>query len=266
MTASTAPPMGGTNGNPAFDKPEVRQALATPSAESTMTVGGVVVKTAVFLVLLLAAGAYGWNATADPGTADAAGGYGNVTVTIPGGFWLASLGALFVGIFTSLNPRMAMVGGAIYALLEGYLLGSISAMFETQTQGIVSAAVLATLGVFLAALVLYLTRIIRPTARMAFGVTAAIGGLCLFYLAVWVLSIFDVAFLYSDEFRTVGIVVTLVAIVLAALSLTLNFAAIEGGVATGAPSWLEWYSAYGLMVTLIWLYLLLLRLLASSQR
>ena len=165
-----------------------------------------------------------------------------------------------------MNPQSAKVTGIIYALLEGFVLGSISAMFDAQTEGIVGAAIVATVCVFIAALFLYVTRIIRPTAKMAFGVAAGIGGLCLLYFFVWILAIFNVDWLYSDQFRTIGIVVTVIAIILAALSLTLNFAAIEGGVQVGAPKWLEWYSAYGLMVTLIWLYLMLLRLLAVLNR
>ncbi|MDY7104736.1 MAG: Bax inhibitor-1/YccA family protein [Actinomycetota bacterium] len=261
MTATMVPSGGG---NPAFDKPEIQRALASPdSAAAPMTVAGVFVKTVLFLVALVIAGAYGWNATVDPGTAtDAVGGYGNTTVTIPGGFWLASFVAFGVGIYTSVNPRHAMVTGFVYALLQGYILGSVSAMFDTQTEGIVSAAVLGTVCVLAVSLFLYASRVIRPTAKMAFGVSAGIGGLCLLYFLVWMLSIFDVDFLYSDQFRSIGIVVTIAAIVLAALSLTLNFAAIEAGVASGAPAWLEWYSAYGLMLTLIWLYLTILRLLA----
>ncbi len=253
-------------GNPAFDREEVQTALHTPATDASMSVGGVFAKTLLFLVVLVAAGLYGWNATVDPVTPDAAGGYATTTVTVPGGFWLASLLAFGVGIYVSLNPRRAAVPGFVYALLEGYLLGAISAMFDSQTDGIVAAAILGTVCVFVVALLLYVTRIIRPTAKMAFGVSAGIGGLCLLYMLVWMLSIFDVGFLYSDQFRTVGLVVTFIAIVLAALSLTLNFAAIEGGVERGAPKWLEWYSAYGLMLTLIWLYLLILRLLAVSNR
>ena len=108
------------------------------------------------------------------------------------------------------------MSGLIYAALEGYLLGAISAMFDTQTDGIVAAAILGTVCVFLVALLLYVTRIVRPTAKMAFGVSAGLGGLRLLYLLVWVLSIFDVGFLYSEQFRTVGIAVTLIAVVLAA--------------------------------------------------
>ena len=101
---------------------------------------------------------------------------------------------------------------------------------------------------------------------MAFGVTAALGGLCLLYLIVGVASIFDWGWLYSEQFQTVGVIISLLSVVLAALSLTLDFASVEAGVTAGAPKFMEWYSAYGLMVTLVWLYITLLRLLAWMAR
>ena len=153
-----------------------------------------------------------------------------------------------------------------YALLEGYCLGAISAAFNAQTEGIVGAAVLGTVGVFVVALFLYVTRIVRPDP--AHGVRSRGGArrLMLFYSFIWLLSIFDASFLYSDDFRTVGIIVSLLAIVLAALSLTLDFGSIEAGVDAGAPKFMEWYAAYGLMVTLVWLYITILRLLALLAR
>ena len=122
------------------------------------------------------------------------------------------------------------------------------------------------MSVFVAALFLYVTRIVRPTQRMAFAVSAGLGGLILLYLFVSLVSIFNWEWLYSDQFRTIGIVVSLVAIVLAALSLVLDFGTIEAGVDAGAPKYMEWYCAYGLMVTLIWLYITVLRLLALVMR
>ena len=118
------------------------------------------------------------------------------------------------------------------------------------------------MSVFVVALFLYVTRIVRPTQRMAFAVTAGLGGLILLYLFVSLVSIFNWTWLYSDQFRAVGIVVSLIVIVLAALSLTLDFGTIEAGVEAGAPKYMEWYCGYGLMVTLIWLYITMLRLLA----
>ena len=123
----------------------------------------------------------------------------------------------------------------LYALCEGFCLGAISASFDAQTEGIVGAAVLSTVCVFVVALFLYVTRIVKPTQKMAFAVVAGIGGLALLYFFVFVLSIFNWGWLYSDSFRTVGIVVTLIAIVLAALSLVLDFGTIEAGVQAERP-------------------------------
>jgi len=255
------------SGNPAFSERVVDEYLSGgDGAPKTMRVSGTAAKTLFLLLVLIAGGAYGWASATQSVGADVGSGYANTTVTIPGGFWLASFAALFVGIFVALNPRRAAIGGIIYALLEGYLLGAISAAFDAQTEGIVGAAVLATVCVFMAALFLYLTRIIRPTAKMAFGVAAGIGGLILVSIFVSIVAIFDWQWLYSDQFRTIGLIVGGLAIILAALSLTLDFASIEGGVEAGAPRFMEWYCGYGLMVTLIWLYISILRVLALLAR
>ncbi len=253
------------SGNPALSEKFVDTYLVE-AAPRPMTVAGVSFKTLVLLAVLVAGGAWGWASAVQPTGVDAGSGYANTTVTIPGGFWLASFAAFFLGIFISVQPRRAALLGVLYAVCEGFCLGAISAAFDAQTEGIVGAAVLSTVCVFVVALLLYVTRIVRPTQRMAFAVIAGMGGLILLYTFVWVLSIFDWAWLYSDSFRTVGIAVTLVAIVLAALSLVLDFGTIEAGVEAEAPKQLEWYLAFSLMVTLVWLYITILRLLALLSR
>ncbi len=252
-------------GNPALGS-KAASALFAETAPRCMTVGGTSFKTLFLLLVLIGGGAWGWASATTPVAADLGGGYGNTTVTIPGGFWLASLGAFFVAIFLAVNPRRAALLGVVYAVLQGFCLGAISAAFDAQTDGIVAAAILSTVAVFIVALLLYVTRIVKPTQKLAFGVIVGLGGLSLLYLFVWVLSIFNWGFLYSDHFRTVGIVVTVIAVVLAALSLTLDFGFIEACVEGDAPKFMEWYAAYGLMVTLIWLYVSLLRLLALLAR
>ena len=255
----------GRSGNPALGEKfeEATRAVSTPG---TMSVAGTTFTTAFLLIILLVGGAWGWASAVEPTGVDLGSGYANTTVTIPGGFWVASFGAFLLGIYIIVNPARAALPAMLYALAEGFVLGAISAMFDAQTEGIVGAAILATICVFLASLFMYVTRLVRPTQRMAFGVAAGIGGLCLLYLFVAVLSIFDWTWLYSDQFQTIGIVVNLIAVVLAALSFTLDFAAIEAGVAAGAPKRLQWYAAYGLLVTLVWLYITLLRLLALLAR
>ena len=231
-----------------------------------MTVAGVSMKTLILLVVLIAGGAWGWASATEPVGVDLGGGYANTTVTLPGGFWLASFGAFLLGIFIAVQPRRAALLGALYAVCEGFCLGAISAAFDAQTDGIVGAAVLSTMCVFVVALLLYMTRIIKPTRKLAFAVIAGMGGLALLYIFVFILSIFDWGWLYSDSFRSVGLIVTILAIVLAALSLVLDFGTIEAGVQAGAPKEFEWYLAFGLMVTLVWLYISILKLLAILSR
>lgn len=254
------------SGNPAFTDAVVEHHLLAPSKGRTMSVGGVGLKTLLLLVLVVVGGSWGWAAATTDVPPELGSGYGDTTVVIPGGFWLASLGAFFVGLFVSVAPARAALLGPIYALLQGFCLGAISAAFDAQTDGIVGAAVVSTVCVFLVALVLYLTGLVRPTQQLAFAVIAGMGGLALLYLFVAVLSIFDWGWRYSDQFRTMGIIVTLIAVVLAALTLVLDFGTIDRGVRAGASKELEWYSAFGLMVTLIWLYVTLLRLLALLSR
>lgn len=264
MSATTTAPQLHT-GNPALSEKFVA-AHMTARATRSMSVAGVSIKTIVLLAALVGGGAWGWASAVQPVAVDLGQGYANTTVTIPGGFWLASFGAFLLGIMVIVNPRRAALFGVLYALCEGFCLGAISAMFDAQTEGIVGAAILSTACVFAVSLVLYMTRIIKPTQKLAFAVVAGIGGLCMLYFFVFVLSIFNWTWLYSESFRSVGIVVTVIAIVLAALSLVLDFGTIEAGVQAGAPKELEWYCAFGLMVTLVWLYISILKLLALLSR
>ncbi len=265
MTAVTT----SATSNPAFKTEIVDQYLVGSPVQAdakTMTVGGTTIKTFVLLVFVVIGGAYGWAVATEPVGVDLGQGYGNTTVTIPGGFWLVSLLAFFLGIWITLQPKRAAVGGIIYSLLQGYLLGVISAAFDAQTDGIVGAAILATVCVFLVSLVAYATGLVKPTQKMAFILVSAMGGLMLLYLFVSIMAIFDWSWLYSEQFRTMGIVVTTLSIGLAALSLVLDFATIDAGVEAGAPKYMEWYCGFGLVVTLIWLYVTILRLLALLAR
>ena len=252
-------------GNPALSEKFVETNLSTRAPRS-MSVAGVSIKTLVLLIVLVAGGAWGWASASTPVGVDTASGYANATVTIPGGFWLASFTAFLLGIFIVVQPTRAALLGLLYAVCEGFCLGAISAMFDAQTEGIVGAAILSTVCVFVASLFLYMTRLVKPTQKMAFAVIAGMGGLALLYFFVFILSIFNWSWLYSESFRTVGVVVTIIAIVLAALSLVLDFGTIEAGVQVGAPKEYEWYLGFGLMVTLVWLYISILRLLALLSR
>ncbi len=267
MSQTMTAPTSVGSGNPALSATFVQNQLTSADAGTrTMSVAGVGIKTLVFLAFVVAGGSWGWASATREVPVELGAGYADTTVTIPGGFWLASLGAFLVAIMITVAPRRAAVLGVVYALAEGFCLGAISAAFDAQTEGIVGAAVLSTLCVFVVALVLYATRIVKPTQKLAFAVIAGMGGLMLLYFIVFVMSIFDWSWLYSESFRTMGVVITLISVVLAALSLVLDFGSIEKGVEVGAPKELEWYMAFSLMVTLIWLYITLLKLIALLTR
>ena len=153
--------------------------------------------------------------------------------------------------------------GSIYAIAEGLFLGAISAVYEAQFHGIVLQAVMLTIGVLLAMLGLYTTRIIQPTQKFMMGVFAATAGIALVYLVTIVLGFFhiNVPFIHSNGLMGIGFSVFVV--IIAALNLIIDFGVIEQGVAARAPKYMEWYSGFGLLVTLVWLYLEILRLLSK---
>src|SRR5690349_1576507 len=142
-TAITTAPT--RSGNPALSDRFIESELVgSTTVVKTMSVLGVSFKTIVLLVFVVAGGAWGWASAVTPVAVDLGSGYANTTVTIPGGFWLASFGAFVLGIMTVVNPRRAAFFGILYAICEGFCLGAISAMFDAQTEGIVGAAILST--------------------------------------------------------------------------------------------------------------------------
>ena len=172
------------------------------------------------------------------------------------------VGALVFSIATSFKPTWAPVTAPLYALAEGLLLGAISGGYERMFNGIVPQAALATLGTMAAMLFAYKTGLIRASRGFMMGVGAATGGIALMYLAAMVLSLFGIrmSFLYQPTLLGMGI--SLVIVVVAALNLIIDFASIQQAAEQGAPKYYEWYTAFGLMVTIVWLYIEILRLLA----
>ncbi len=229
-----------------------------PSAGvDAMSLGGVVSASAVLLVLVVAAGAFGWSATevsADGAVAD-----------IPGWFFLALLGGLGIAVLTIFKPKLARFTAPLYALVEGLVLGAISHVYEGRFDGIVLQAVGLTVGVFALLLFLYATRVIKVTENLRMGIVAATGAVALVYLVSIVLRLFGVDVPLIHDAGPVGILFSLVVVVIAALNLVLDFDFIERGAEAGAPKYMEWYAAFGLLVTLVWLYLELLRLLSKLR-
>lgn len=188
----------------------------------------------------------------------------NPDVVLP---WLG-LGAIagfIVALVTIFKKTWAGVTAPLYALLEGLVVGGLSALAEAQFQGIVIQAVALTFGTCLALLLAYKTRLIRATENFKLGVVAATGGIALFYLATIILGLFGVQMplIHSSGLASIGFSVFVC--IIAALNLVLDFDFIEQGAAAGAPKYMEWYAAFGLMVTLIWLYIEILRLLTKLR-
>jgi len=226
-----------------------------PTGEA-MTIQGTVNKTGLLLLFVVVTAAWTWGLSHSE-TPEAA---------YP---WM--LGGLLVGFVTALvtvfKKTWAPISAPIYALCEGLALGGISAFFERAYPGIAVQAVSLTFGVMFVMLLAYKFGIIRATRGFKLGVIAATGAIAVVYLVNMAMSLFfhsQMSFLYSST--PLGIGISLVVVIIAALNLILDFDMIETAARMGAPKYMEWYGAFGLMVTLIWLYLEILRLLAKTRR
>ncbi|HYM85661.1 MAG TPA: Bax inhibitor-1/YccA family protein, partial [Pseudoxanthomonas sp.] len=215
--------------------------------------------TGILLLLAVLTAAFAWNQSI---TVDAEG----VKAIAPGmiGYVLGgAIGGFILALVTIFKKTWAPVTAPLYALVEGFFLGSISAMYELRFDGIVFQAVLLTFGTLFALLMAYRSGLIKATENFKLGVVAATGGIALVYLATIVLGFFNINIPLIHESGIVGIGFSLFVIVIAALNLVLDFDFIENGVEQGSPKYMEWYGAFGLMVTLVWLYLEFLRLLSK---
>lgn len=211
-----------------------------------MTLGDTMRATGSLFTLLLAGAVFGW-----------------INAEAISGILLISILALFaLLIVTMFKPQWVRVTGPIFAVAEGVLVGAISSLYESFYDGIVVQAILATLAVFLAMLFLYANRIIKVTQKLRSTIVLATAGIAVFYVASIVLSLFGVDIPYVWESGPIGIGISLLIVGVAAFNLLLDFDLIERGIEQGAPGWMSWFAAFGLMVTIVWLYLELLRLIA----
>lgn len=236
---------------------QLEEAYQAPAyvRDDAMTVNGTVWATAALLVLVVAAGVFGWSSV--DATAE--------RVSLPGWLLPVMLGGLGVAVLTIVKPKLARFTAPAYALLEGALLGAISGLYNEAYDGIVIQAVGLTIGVFAIMLFLFATKVIEVTDKLRMGIVAATGAIALVYLVNIVLSFFDAEVPFLHDTGPVGIGISLVIVAVAAFNLLLDFDFVQRGVAAGAPKHVEWYAAFGLLVTIVWLYLELLRLLAKLQ-
>jgi len=203
----------------------------------------------------VASAAWTWNrffATEDPASVAPM-----ITIGAIGGFVLA--------LVTIFKKQWAPITAPLYALAQGALLGGISAMFEMRYKGIAIQAVMLTFGTLVAMLLAYRTGLIRVNDKFRLGVVAATGGIALFYLVQLVLGFFGITFHTINSGSPIGIGFSLLVVGIAALNLVLDFDLIEQGARYNAPKYMEWYSAFALMITLVWLYLEILRLLSKMR-
>ncbi len=272
-TAPDTSPSGGKDqhGGGSFAYGVGRAAQPHVPSGKRMTIGGTLTATAVLFVCLLATAAVGWgqveavDLTPDPTTLvpDPAPVY---HVSYPGWVFFPMIGAFIAGLVLCFKPRLGVVLAPLYCLGFGFALGALSHMYDLQFDGIVIQAVGATLGVFLVMLFLYATRIVKVTPKLVVGIVAATFGVFALYLVAMVLSLFGVDLTFYNQPTPLGIGISVLIAGIAAFNLLLDFNFIEKASQAGEPKYMEWYGAFGLTVTLIWLYLELLRLLSLLRQ
>jgi uncharacterized YccA/Bax inhibitor family protein len=220
-----------------------------------MTLQGTVNKTGVLLICAVATAAWTWNLFL----------HSHSTQTVMPLALLGGIGGLIVAMVTIFKKEWSGITAPIYALLEGLVLGSISAMLELRFPGIAIQAVSLTFGTLVVLLLAYRSGLIAVTEKFRLGIIAATGGIALFYIVEIVLGFFGIHFTAVNGSGAIGIGFSIFVVIIAALNLVLDFDFIETGVRVGAPKYMEWYGAFGLMVTLIWLYFEILRLLSKIR-
>ncbi|MFM7068114.1 MAG: Bax inhibitor-1/YccA family protein, partial [Actinomycetes bacterium] len=226
------------------------RSMPAPATDGkVMTLGGVASATALMFAVLVAAAAWGWSLVSvtqlppnplDPGAPA-------VSIDAPYGILIvASIAALVLAMVTAFRPASARFTSLLYAACKGVVLGMISRMFDAQWNGIVVQAVLATLGVFLVMLALFGLRVLRATPRFTKGVIAATLGVAIIYFVGFIASLFGLNLgFWGTSGSTIGIVVSVVVCIIAAMNLILDFEFIEQGTKRGLPAYMDWYAGFG---------------------
>lgn len=240
--------------------PTMREGLYTSvgrdyAGTEVMTVNGTINKTLLLLLFVVIGASYTWKMVGVTGE--------ELSPTVV--YWMigGAIGGLIAALVVAFKPKTAPIAGPIYAILEGLFLGGISAFFAQRFPGIVIQAVALTLGVMMVMLFVYRSGIIKVNQKFIGGVVAATGAVALFYVVTMIMSMFGADTSFMSGSGTMSIVISGVIVAIAALNLVLDFHFIVEGAKSGAPKYMEWYGAFSLMVTLVWLYLELLRLLAK---
>jgi uncharacterized YccA/Bax inhibitor family protein len=243
------------------------EATGTPpptTRVSHMTATGAFAKTFVLFLIVLAGGAFGWSQT-KVATTTAVNGVTAQTIDIPGWTWVALIVGTILAFVCIFKPKASPFLAPLYALAEGIFLGAISKAFESQWDGIVFQAILATIAVFFATLALYVFGVVKVTRRFQMIVIGATAGVFVLYFGTFLLSLFGADISFWNDPTPLGIAISVIICVIASLNLFLDYEFISQASKHGAPKYMEWFGAFGLMVTLVWLYLEILRLLAKLR-
>jgi uncharacterized YccA/Bax inhibitor family protein len=247
--------------NPAFGRNTFSDAAQSQyggnlvDASARMTLSGTINKTGVLLLCCLATAAWTWNSFLQS--------HNPALAVAP--LAIGGIGGFIVAMVTVFKKEWAPVTAPLYSLLEGLLLGGFSAVLNVRYPGIAIEAVSLTFGTLFVMLFLYKTGVIKVTQKLRMSIAAATGGIALFYLLEIGLGFFGINFTTVNRAGPIGIAFSLFVVAIAALNLVLDFDFIEQGVTYGVPRYMEWYAAFGIMVTLVWLYLEFLRLLAKGR-
>ena len=239
--------------NPALNSKTFTDIARISDLSRSMTIQGTISKTLLMLILVLIPAAWTWNLFFNTGNPAA------VTPWLFGG----TVGGFIVALVTIFHKEWAVVTAPLYSVLEGLAIGGVSALAEAEFPGIVIQAVSLTFGTLFCLLLVYKSGLIKATENFKLGVVAATGGIALIYLITLLLGFFGIRVAYIHDSGIIGIGISVFVVIIAALNLVLDFDFIESGASSGAPKFMEWYAAFGLMVTLIWLYLEMLRLIAK---
>ena len=261
--------------NPVLNDQRFEQVIAegygTAPVQRTMTLGGTLSALGVLFALICATGWFGWSQvhqTTGTTIDKATGQLVTVSTTqFPAWVFLAALGAIGMVFLTIFKPKFGPASAPIYAILEGLVLGAISAYYNQLYDGIVVQAVMATLSVVLVMFVLYATRIVKVTPKFVLITIAATFGIGLMYLVTFLFQLFGANIAFWNSPTPLGIGISVVICIVAAMNLALDFAFIEQSVKSGnTPRSMEWLAALGVTVTIVWLYLEILRLLSLLRR
>lgn len=240
------------SGNPALSKSAMERVMQIESVDHA-TVGGTMAKTVLLLLLVIISGAFSWRMAS------------SASATLSIMLFGSMAAALVFGLAASFAPKTTPITAPLYAIAEGFLLGAVSYWANAKYGGIVTQAIALTGVIFFSTLFLYQARIVRVTNKLKSVILIATLGIFFYYLVSFVLSFFGIQTPLIYDSGTFGIIFSIAVIFIAALNLLLDFHFVEQAAESKAPKVFEWYGAFGLMVTLIWLYIEVLRLLGKSR-